>query len=86
MTQVADRDVGEMCRDEMGMHQRILAALGDGPRTVVQVAEALEFSTTAVMVWMMGMRRYGLIVESSEANDEDYFEYSIVKREQEGTP
>jgi len=32
-----------------------------------------------VMTWLMGMRRYGLVVESAEANDDDYFTYRAAK-------
>lgn len=78
------RDLEQICRDEMGMHARILATMGDGDMTVSEVAEKLALPPSEVMVWMMGMRRYGLLAESSQPNDDDFFTYHVVEQEKEG--
>jgi hypothetical protein len=69
----------EVCRDEMTMHAAILEALGDDERTVPELAAALGQPVQEVMVWVMGMRRYGLLRESAAPNDEDYYAYRAVK-------
>lgn len=77
------RDLEQVCRAEMGNHARILSVLEDGEKTVSEVADALSLPVSEVMVWMMGMRRYGLVVESAQPNDDDYFTYRIAARSEE---
>jgi len=34
-----------------------------------------------VMFWVMAARRYGLVRESSQPNEQDYFTYALVEKE-----
>ena len=63
------------------MHDAILEALAEGPLTVPQVAQAIGQPSDEALFWVMGMRRYGLIVEIPEADDGGYFQYAAVKQE-----
>ena len=54
-----DREIREVIREEPVMRARILELLGDGPRTVPEIAEAIGAPTHEVVFWVMGMRRYG---------------------------
>ena len=58
-TQVPNRDVREVIREEPVMRGRILAALADGPLTVPQIAAAIGAPTHEVVFWVMRMRRFG---------------------------
>ncbi len=69
------RDTREIIRDEPLMHRPILEALAAGPRTIPEIAEALGRPAHEVVYWVMGMRRYGFVVESPEADDEGFFHY-----------
>lgn len=73
------RDTREIIREEPLMHRPILAALADGPLTVPQIAEAIGHPANEVVFWVMGMRRYGKLVEVPEADDDGYFPYEIAK-------
>lgn len=75
------RDVREVVRDEQVMRRQILAVLADGPLTVPEIATALERPTHEVMFWVMGLRKYGWLVEDKEVNDDGYFLYEVVERE-----
>lgn len=75
------RDVREIVRDEQVMRRRVLAVLADGPLTVPEIAAALERPTHEVMFWVMGLRKYGWLVEDKEVNDDGYFRYEAVERE-----
>ena len=75
------RDVREIIREEPLMHDVILEALAEGPLTVPQVANAIDQPSDEALFWVMGMRRYGLIVEIPEADDDGYFQYAAVKQE-----
>ena len=75
------RDVREVVRDEQVMRRQILAVLADGPLTVPEIAAALERPTHEVMFWVMGLRKYGWLVEDKEVNDDGYFLYEVVERE-----
>ncbi len=69
------RDQREIIRDEPLMHRPILAALADGPRTIPEIAAALGRPSSEVVYWVMGMRRYGFVIEEPEANEDGYFLY-----------
>ncbi|MDO8108473.1 hypothetical protein Q6348_14845 [Isoptericola sp. b441] len=73
------RDPREVIREEMTMHAVIKAALADGPLTVPELASAIGRPAEEVLYWVMGMRRYGHVVEMPEADDEGYFPYALPK-------
>jgi len=73
------RDAREVMRDEMIMRDKVLATLQDGPLTVPEIAEAMSFPVHEVMYWVMAARKYGLIEEVPDPDD-DYFQYALVKK------
>ncbi len=75
------RDVREVVRDEQVMRRRILAALADGPLTVPEIAAAVDRPSHEVMVWVMGLRKYGWVAEIKGVTDEGYYRYQVVERE-----
>ncbi|MEA3501231.1 MAG: MarR family transcriptional regulator [Actinomycetota bacterium] len=75
------RDVREVMRDEMAVRDRLLATLEDGPKTVPEIAQALGYPSYEVMHWVMAARRYGLVNESSQPTEDDYFQYALVEKE-----
>jgi predicted transcriptional regulator len=75
------RDVREVVRDEQVMRRRILGALEEGPLTVPEIAAAVERPTHEVMLWVMGLRKYGWLAEIKEVTDEGYYRYQVVERE-----
>ncbi len=75
------RDTREVVRDEQIMRRRILAVLESGPRTVPELATALDQPSHEVMVWLMGLRKCGWVAELKEATDEGYYRYEAVERE-----
>jgi len=77
MTQTL-RDPREIIREEMSMHGVITAALAEGPLTVPQIAEAIGRPADEVVFWVMGMRRYGHLVELAD-EDDGYFPYTLAK-------
>jgi predicted Rossmann fold nucleotide-binding protein DprA/Smf involved in DNA uptake len=76
-----NRNVREIVRDEQVMRRRILAALGDGPLTVPEIAAAVDRPSHEVMFWVMGLRKYGWVAEIKEVTDEGYYRYQVVERE-----
>jgi hypothetical protein len=76
------RDVREIIRDEHLMRRRILEALASGPLTIPEIAEAIGRPTHEVVYWVMGMRKYGYVAEIKEANDEGFYPYQAVEREE----
>lgn len=77
MTPNEPRSSLEVCREEMSMHASVAEVLREGERTVPELAEALGAPVPEVMIWLMGMRRYGLVVESAEPNEDEYFTYRL---------
>ena len=73
------RDVREVVRDEPLMRSRLLELLHDRPLTVPELAEAGGLPEDEVMVWMMGLRKYGYVAEVPGANADGYFAYGVVE-------
>lgn len=78
-----NRDVREIVRDEHLMRREIAKALEGGPLTVPQIAEAIGRPTHEVVFWVMGMRKYGWLVETKEADADGYYLYAAVAKEAE---
>lgn len=76
------RDVREIVRDEQVMRRRVLAALAAGPLTVPEIAAVLHCPSHEAMFWVMGLRKYGWVMEIKEVDDEGYFPYALVPREE----
>ena len=74
------RETREIVREEMVNHARILAALADGPHTIPEIAEALGEPASEVVIWVMGMRRYGWLREIKGSESDGYFRYQAEER------
>ncbi|MBN1547729.1 MAG: hypothetical protein JW902_13850 [Syntrophaceae bacterium] len=77
----ANRDRAEIMRDEMVRRDDIIAILQKGPKTVPELAEALGKPAPEVVMWVMGMRRYGIIEELPKGRADDYFQYQLSEKE-----
>lgn len=75
------RHMLDIAQDEMIMRDRIADILEQGPKTIPEIAEALNYSTREVTVWLFGMRRYGLVEEIGRADVDGYFQYELKKQE-----
>jgi hypothetical protein len=80
------RDLREVIRDENVMRPLILAAVADGPLSPPQIAAAIDQPESEVVFWIMGMRKYGHLVELRPEDDEDegYFLYRAARTEGQG--
>ena len=74
------RDVREVVREEPLMRDRLLDLLRDGPLTVPDLAAAGGLPAEEVMVWMMGMRRYGYVTAEKEPSVDGYYRYAAVRQ------
>ena len=70
------RDIREVVREEPLMRRRLLAALGEDALTVSELAARVGLPASEVMVWVMGMRKYGYVVEGA-APDEGSYRYAV---------
>jgi predicted Rossmann fold nucleotide-binding protein DprA/Smf involved in DNA uptake len=75
------RDPREIIREEPLMHAPILQALEAEPLTVPEIAQRIGQPSNEVLFWVMGMRRYGHVVEVEDPTDEGYFRYASVHKE-----
>ena len=75
------RPTREIIREEPLMHTPILAALADGPLTIPAIAERIGAPPRETLFWVMGMRRYGLLEDVSDADDDGYFQYRAIAQE-----
>jgi len=77
MEKKVTRDLAEVLRDEMYMRDRITNLLREGPKTVPEIAAELSYPSHEVMMWVMGMRRYGIIIEMPKERADDYYQYKL---------
>jgi predicted transcriptional regulator len=75
------RNLNEVLRDEMLMHKPIYNLLKTKPMTIPELAQALDKPSWEITVWIMSMRRYGLITELTKSRAEDYFQYTTSSEE-----
>ncbi len=75
------RDTREIIRDEQLMRAPILRLLAAGPRTIPEIAQALDKPPHEVVLWVMGLRKYGWVSEIKEVGDDGYFRYQAVPRD-----
>lgn len=73
-----NRDIREIVREEPLVRRRLLAALGDDALTVTELATKVDLPEREVMVWLMGMRKYGYVAEEG-APDGDRYRYAAVR-------
>ena len=70
----------ETARQEFSARKKILDLLrAQGPLTVPEVAGALGISTYAANWWLMGFLRYNKVKASEKANDDGYYQYSLLE-------
>ncbi len=74
------RDVREIVREEMLRRREILEVLAKGPQTVPAIAVALGVPAHEAMYWVMGLRKYGWVAESGDADEEGHFLYRAIER------
>jgi len=72
------RETREIIREEPLMHAPILEALAGGALTIPEIGERIGHPSDEALFWVMGMRRYGKVVELPEADDDGYFRYAAV--------
>jgi hypothetical protein len=63
----------------MYLQGRIADILKAGPKTITEIAEALNYPSHEVMRWVMSMRRYGKIAELPKSRADDYYQYKLVE-------
>jgi hypothetical protein len=74
------RGIWEIVHDEMIMKDRIAQILKDGPRTIPELAEALEYPSHEVTIWLFAMRRYGEVEVAGKPDVDGYFKYELVRK------
>ena len=73
------RDPSEVMRDEMVMKGKIACFLGEEPKTIPEIAEALGCPAREVTLWVMALRRYGALEEIPKPKADDYYRYKLAK-------
>ena len=75
------RDVREVVRDEPLMRSRLLGCCTTGRSPCPSSPRPAGLPEDEVMVWMMGLRKYGYVAEVPGANGDGYFAYGAVERQ-----
>ncbi len=74
------RDIREVVRDEPLMRDHLLELLAGGPLTVPALAAAAGQPDAEVVVWMMGLRKYGYVVEEKSPGRVVEYRYAVVRK------
>jgi hypothetical protein len=73
------RNLNEVMRDEMVERDRIAVLLQSGPKTLPEIAHALEAPEFEVTKWVMAMRRYGRVRDLPKSRADDYYRYELIE-------
>jgi len=76
-----NRNLVEVMRDEMVVKNSIVSLLSDKPKTIPEIAVALQYPGSDVMYWVMAMWRYGYIEETGKPNDDGYYTYRLTNKD-----
>jgi len=77
MRSASPRPLAEVLRDEMTVRDRIVSVVREGPKTIPEIAAALKAPPREVTLWVMAMRRYGMLEELPKPREDDYFRYQL---------
>jgi hypothetical protein len=75
MTGPGGRDVREIVRDEPLMRTQVLRVLAQRSMTIPEIAAALDRPSHEVMLWVMGMRKYGSVTELPGVTADGHYRY-----------
>ena len=67
-------------REQAQTRKQITTTLKDGPKTVPEIAAATGLASHRLFWCLMGMRKYGQVVEGEERDG--YFEYALKPEEE----
>jgi len=74
-------ELTELVKQQTKMKKMVLDAFRDEPKTVPEVAKALNSATSEAMYWVMALKKYGFIEETEEITDDGYYKYQLVEGE-----
>jgi hypothetical protein len=66
----------ESIKTQSALIKAILAQLEDGAKTAPQIAAAANLATDRVLLFISGLRKYGVLAEGPK--DGDYYTYTLV--------
>ena len=75
------KGIREIMIEEIIMRDKIIGFMQKGPMTIPEIAKALNKPADQVMFWVMAMRKYGLIAETEQVTDDDYYKYELIEKE-----
>jgi predicted transcriptional regulator len=61
------------------MREKIISQLSESPKTIPEIAEALDYPRYEVMLWIMAMWRYGYLEEIGKPNADGYYAYRLTE-------
>jgi len=73
------KELLDKVRDEGRLRRMITGILRDkGPLTIPEIAKELNLPTDLVMWWLMTCRKYGVVRETEEVDENGYYKYEAV--------
>ena len=76
----APKELLQRNREQTQTRKQIATTLKDGPKTVPEIAAATGLASHRLFWCLMGMRKYGQVVEGQERDG--YFEYALKPQEE----
>jgi len=69
----------ELRKEQLNISNRIMKALGEGPRTVPEVSQATGIPARKVLWFLMTYLKYGIVSPTSKTED-GYYRYAAVAK------
>ena len=82
------RGLPEVLRDGMIVRDKIVDLLDQEPRTIPQIAEIIGYPSREVLVWVMGMWRYGAVEATGKPDPEGLLKkfIAVILRDKQDHP
>ena len=78
---IVSDEVKEKVKEFARIKRAILKALETGPKTIPETAEITGMPLPVVTYNLMSCRKYGLIEETKNVTEDDYYVYELKKKD-----
>jgi len=73
------KELTDRVREEGVMRRKVTGVLRDkGPMSIPEIAKELNIPTHIAMWWVMTCRKYGVIRETEEVDENGYYKYEAI--------
>ncbi len=74
------KELAALRREQSKIRKKLTQSLKEGPKTVPELAKAIDIPSHETFWYLMGLKKYGQVVEKEERDG--YYEYALKEGEE----